>query len=209
MGKDLLHPRAFMQGAFQPDICFQQVRQLTHILHRYHPHVVVTYDAYGVYGHPDHIHVHTITHKAIDQYYRGKLTNPIIQLWEATLEPKLVQAELDTINFTNLPYQWIIPEKLENKHILYKGEENSSAHIQRISVADYASLQRSALQAHTSQLAVHPNQNIFVLTNFIIQPFGGIESYYCLQLEETLANCDNYCLSHNQLLAYNSASDES
>lgn len=40
--------------------------ELVAIIREVRPHVVVTYDEHGQYGHPDHIQAHRVTHYAID-----------------------------------------------------------------------------------------------------------------------------------------------
>jgi LmbE family N-acetylglucosaminyl deacetylase len=40
---------------------------LAELMERYRPQVVVTYDSYGFYGHPDHIQAHRITVAALDR----------------------------------------------------------------------------------------------------------------------------------------------
>ncbi|OKJ92438.1 N-acetyl-1-D-myo-inositol-2-amino-2-deoxy-alpha-D-glucopyranoside deacetylase [Amycolatopsis sp. CB00013] len=50
------HPRAFSGGALD-----EQAAQLAEILDEVRPQVVVTYDAFGGYGHPDHIRAHEVT----------------------------------------------------------------------------------------------------------------------------------------------------
>jgi LmbE family N-acetylglucosaminyl deacetylase len=41
--------------------------RLAALMERYRPQVVVTYDAHGFYGHPDHIQANRVTHAAIEQ----------------------------------------------------------------------------------------------------------------------------------------------
>ncbi|MEH3156656.1 MAG: PIG-L family deacetylase [Gordonia paraffinivorans] len=43
-----------------------EVMQVTAAIRAHRPDVVVTYDAYGVYGHPDHIHTNRIALAAVD-----------------------------------------------------------------------------------------------------------------------------------------------
>ncbi|WP_414637535.1 N-acetyl-1-D-myo-inositol-2-amino-2-deoxy-alpha-D-glucopyranoside deacetylase [Amycolatopsis sp.] len=50
------HPRAFAGGPLE-----EQTAQLREILDEIRPDVVVTYNAFGGYGHPDHIRAHEIT----------------------------------------------------------------------------------------------------------------------------------------------------
>lgn len=54
------HPRAFAGGSQA-----EQVAQLHEILDERRPEVVVTYDSFGGYGHPDHIRAHDITMAAV------------------------------------------------------------------------------------------------------------------------------------------------
>jgi mycothiol conjugate amidase Mca len=55
----------------RPDAFFMQpldgvAERLTAIIRAFRPHVVVTYDAYGGYGHPDHIQTHRATLIAVE-----------------------------------------------------------------------------------------------------------------------------------------------
>ena len=50
------HPRAFANGSLD-----QQAAQLRAILDDVRPQVVVTYNSFGGYGHPDHIRAHDVT----------------------------------------------------------------------------------------------------------------------------------------------------
>jgi N-acetyl-1-D-myo-inositol-2-amino-2-deoxy-alpha-D-glucopyranoside deacetylase len=54
------HPRAFVRGAVA-----EQARQLREILDERRPDVVVTYNSFGGYGHPDHVRAHEITMVAV------------------------------------------------------------------------------------------------------------------------------------------------
>ncbi len=44
----------------------EAVRAVVGHLRELRPHIVITYDAYGVYGHPDHIHAHRIALAAVE-----------------------------------------------------------------------------------------------------------------------------------------------
>lgn len=50
------HPRAFVQGGLA-----EQAAQLRELIDELRPQVVVTYDEFGGYGHPDHIRAHDVT----------------------------------------------------------------------------------------------------------------------------------------------------
>jgi LmbE family N-acetylglucosaminyl deacetylase len=53
-------------GAFATLPVDSAARPLATLVERYRPDVVVTYDDYGFYGHPDHIQAHRITVAALD-----------------------------------------------------------------------------------------------------------------------------------------------
>lgn len=57
---DNQHPQAFTQAPFE-----QIVRQLVAVIRVIQPHVVVTFNKYGGYGHPDHIMAHRATVAAV------------------------------------------------------------------------------------------------------------------------------------------------
>ena len=54
------HPRAFVQSGREA------VDEVVAVLDDFRPHLVVTYDPRGGYGHPDHIRAHEVVHAAID-----------------------------------------------------------------------------------------------------------------------------------------------
>ncbi|WP_246243395.1 N-acetyl-1-D-myo-inositol-2-amino-2-deoxy-alpha-D-glucopyranoside deacetylase [Amycolatopsis pithecellobii] len=55
------HPRAFAAGPLH-----EQAQQLRAIVEEVRPDVLVTYNSFGGYGHPDHIRAHEITMAAAD-----------------------------------------------------------------------------------------------------------------------------------------------
>jgi LmbE family N-acetylglucosaminyl deacetylase len=56
---DNQHPRAFINA--EPD---RVVEQLVKLIRSIQPQVIVTFDPFGGYGHPDHIFIHHRTHEA-------------------------------------------------------------------------------------------------------------------------------------------------
>ena len=54
-------------GAFSTLPVETAATPLARLLDRYRPQVVITYDEYGFYGHPDHIQAHRITLAALDR----------------------------------------------------------------------------------------------------------------------------------------------
>jgi LmbE family N-acetylglucosaminyl deacetylase len=60
-------PQNELPGAFWNTPVAEASAPLVALMERYRPQVVVTYDAYGFYGHPDHIQAHRITMAAAEQ----------------------------------------------------------------------------------------------------------------------------------------------
>jgi N-acetyl-1-D-myo-inositol-2-amino-2-deoxy-alpha-D-glucopyranoside deacetylase len=60
------HPRAFWRGATDQAVFAAAVRELVVVIRALSPQVVVTYDANGGYGHPDHIMAHRVTMAAVE-----------------------------------------------------------------------------------------------------------------------------------------------
>jgi LmbE family N-acetylglucosaminyl deacetylase len=93
-------------GSFWSMPVDEAAKPLIAILEKYQPQVVVTYDDYGFYGHPDHIQAHRITIAALDAigsdaklyfpaFKRSDMPAFLAALEEAGLEPP----ELDEDSF--------------------------------------------------------------------------------------------------------------
>ena len=70
---------------------------LAQLMQRYRPQVVITYDDYGFYGHPDHIQTHRITVAALDSTgLRAKFYCPAVRRSRlADFRERMVQAGLE------------------------------------------------------------------------------------------------------------------
>ena len=58
-------PRVFWRAATDPDVFAAAVRAAVDVIRQVRPHVVITYDERGGYGHPDHILAHRVTMAAV------------------------------------------------------------------------------------------------------------------------------------------------
>ncbi len=61
-------PQNETQGSFWQTPVAEGGHRLAELMRRYEPHVVVTYDENGFYGHPDHIQANRITHAALAEW---------------------------------------------------------------------------------------------------------------------------------------------
>ena len=124
------HPAAFVNsGAGAVD-------QLTALFAQLRPHLVITYDPAGGYGHPDHIRAHEITHVAAERVGVPRV------LWTVTLRSEL-EAGLAAIG--RIPAQW---RRADAGELAAVDSCDLAVHL---SDRAYAA-KREAMRAHATQL---------------------------------------------------------
>lgn len=132
---------------------------LVDIMRRYRPDVVVTYDDFGFYGHPDHIQAHRITLAALDATgLPAKLYFPAVRRSRLpAFRERMVQAGLEPPSFDD--------ERFGSPDELIAAT---------VDCRDHAHAKLAALQAHASQ-----GENLFFL-RFGITDFTeifGVEEF--------------------------------
>jgi N-acetyl-1-D-myo-inositol-2-amino-2-deoxy-alpha-D-glucopyranoside deacetylase len=147
------HPRAFTGGD-----AGEQAAQLLEIIDRVRPQVVVTYDPFGGYGHPDHIRAHEITMAAATSAESVSRVFHTVSSREAV---RIGLAELRADGTS--PFR--VPEDLE----LPSAADDTITTV--LDVAAYLPAKLAALRAHQTQLTVAEGPvPHFALTNEIAQP---------------------------------------
>ncbi len=162
------HPRAFVRGGQG------SVDKLAELMAAERPHLVLTYDPDGGYGHPDHIRAHEITHAAAERVGVPRI------LWSVRLAE-----ETAALLPEEAPEGWRLPEE---------GELDGVAHSDiaiRLSEQAY-SAKVAAMRAHATQLwiadgrtsATNPHSVIasgpvvyYALSNLIVQPIQPYEHF--------------------------------
>ena len=130
-------------GAFWHVAVEEAAARLGELMRRYRPDVVVTYDSYGFYGHPDHIQAHRITVAAMDLVgLSAKLYCPTIR------RSRLAQFRERTAQ-TGVELPAVDPDRFGS------ADEDVAA---TIDCRPWADAKRAALAAHASQ-----SDNIFFL----------------------------------------------
>ena len=150
------HARAFVQGSVQ-----EQAGQLAEILREVKPQVVVSYDAFGGYGHPDHIRAHEITMAACAQVADVERVFYAVTSRDAT---KAGVAALETV-----PESFRLPEPGELP--VTPDEDITTV----IDVSEHLTAKRRALRAHATQVSVWDDG--YALSNGIAQPLVHAEYY--------------------------------
>ena len=131
------------------------------------PHVIVTYDVAGGYGHPDHRRVHEISHRAIPVAER-RLGHGC-KVYEVVTARSALDRGLAAV--AHLPDGWRRPADGELPSI--PDTQIDAA----IDVTEVLAAKVAALAAHATQVTVAPSGTEFALSNDIIQPIYRVEHF--------------------------------
>jgi N-acetyl-1-D-myo-inositol-2-amino-2-deoxy-alpha-D-glucopyranoside deacetylase len=154
------NPKSFHQAPLD-----EAAAKLAAILREERPDVVVTYDADGTYGHPDHIKAHLVTNAALDLlekegwrpsklYYTGIPRTLMEQFMQALPEDARRQEEEGTIRIPGTPDELITTQ---------------------VDVSDYVDRKREAFAAHVTQN--DPNSWFTTMADQIYRLAFGTEYY--------------------------------
>ncbi|MHC5558257.1 PIG-L family deacetylase [Kocuria sp. U4B] len=116
------------------------------------PHVLVTYDADGGYGHPDHVRTHEAAVRAVELAARPG-TGPdgtLAEAWE-------------------VPLVWAV-----------EGEARPDDPRPQAAVRGSAGRKRAAMAAHATQLVLAGDGSRFALSNGVWQTFSALETFRLL-----------------------------
>jgi N-acetyl-1-D-myo-inositol-2-amino-2-deoxy-alpha-D-glucopyranoside deacetylase len=152
------HHRAFTRGSQA-----EQVAQLAAILEEVRPEVVVTYDDFGGYGHPDHVRTHEITMKAASKAESVRRVFHTVHSEEATARG-LAELRSSGAGAFRVPDEGELPV-------------TSDALITtRVDIGAYRPAKAAALRAHATQVTV-VSESCFALSNNIAQPIPAHEFF--------------------------------
>jgi len=159
-----LHPRAFAA----PRAFDEQVDALVEVLEEVRPQVVVSYDALGGYGHPDHVRAHDITTAAaarvesVGKRYACVRSRGAVEAGLAALAP-----------VADLPFRLPVPDELPGVP--------DAAVTTRVGVGAFRTAHLAAVRAHRSQVWLHEGPPpSYALSNGVAQPMPDVEEYVLL-----------------------------
>ena len=143
------------------------VGQLADVIAEIRPHVVVTYDPDGGYGHPDHIQAHRVTTAALaaaaDRWQVPKF------YWTVT-SGNTFRAALRSLTAEDLCPDWIWPTEDEFGF----AEDRITAVVE---AAEHLDAKVAAIAAHATQMELGPTGRAFTLSNKVIIPVLAAEHY--------------------------------
>jgi N-acetyl-1-D-myo-inositol-2-amino-2-deoxy-alpha-D-glucopyranoside deacetylase len=168
------NPRCFWRADLD-----EAAGQLIEVIREVRPQVVVTYDDFGGYGHPDHIQAHRVTVRAVEQ------TRDIVQKFYYTAVPRsFIAASIKAMK--------------EQGHEFFGGIENAEdvpfardddAITAQVDARDYLDHKVAAMRAHATQIEV--DGPFFALSNHIGQKAFGLEHYVLMAGERGPAGRDS------------------
>jgi len=149
----------------------EAARQLLAVINEVRPQVMVTYDDYGFYGHPDHIQAHRVAWRAFE------MADGLVSKFYATAVPKSVLAEAmalmdDSTGSTELGGTDFA--KVDSVDGLPFGTDDDKV-TTRIDARDYLDAKLAAMRAHATQIAV--DSPFFALSDRVGRRALGTEYY--------------------------------
>jgi N-acetyl-1-D-myo-inositol-2-amino-2-deoxy-alpha-D-glucopyranoside deacetylase len=151
----------------------EAVGELAAIIRRLRPHVVVTYDPDGGYGHPDHIQAHRVTTEAVaasaGEDYPG-LPWQVPKFYWTVTSASALGAGLESLD--DVPGDWV-RVAIDDVPFGYPDDRIDAV----IDAGDHIPAKVAALRAHATQVTVAPNGRFFALSNNIALPILAEEHY--------------------------------
>lgn len=151
----------------------ESVGALVSIIRDLRPHVVVTYDANGGYGHPDHIHAHEVTKAAVTAAGGAEYPGEpwiVPKLYWAVIAKSAMAAGLDALE--DVPADWI-RVSVDDVPFGYPDDAIDAL----IDVPEQLPAKIAALRAHATQVTVAPDGRSCALSNNMALPIGAVEHY--------------------------------
>lgn len=153
----------------------EAVGALVAIIRDLRPHVVVTYDPNGGYGHPDHVHTHQVTTAAVDAAAGSEFPGDPWQVpkfyWTVTAS-SAIEVGMRELDQMELPADWIRTSADEFPFTY------ADADIDAVVDAPAShSAKVAALRAHRTQVAVAAGGLACALSNHVALRISASEHY--------------------------------
>jgi N-acetyl-1-D-myo-inositol-2-amino-2-deoxy-alpha-D-glucopyranoside deacetylase len=165
-------------GCFWQADVDEAARALLAVITNVKPQVLVTYDANGFYGHPDHIQAHRVAWRAFE------LADGLVSKFYATAVPKSVLAEAMAVRGESAASEsggtslgGTDFTRVESVDELPFGTDDDKV-TTRIDARDYLDAKLAAMRAHATQIAV--DSPFFALSDMVGQRALGTEYYTLL-----------------------------
>jgi N-acetyl-1-D-myo-inositol-2-amino-2-deoxy-alpha-D-glucopyranoside deacetylase len=156
------HARAFVRGPAD-----EQTAQLSEVIAEIRPQVVVSYDAFGGYGHPDHIRAHEITMAA------ATASPDVTRVFHSVRSLADMAAGVTALaGVPGMPFRMVEPHELA----VVADETITTV----VDIAEHLPAKLRALRAHATQVSVWQDgagHTAYALSNGLAQPVLEREYY--------------------------------
>ena len=154
---------------FADAVLAEPVAALAEIVASMRPHVVVTYDGNGGYGHPDHIRTHEVAMAAVAEAAASWRVPKVY--WAVTSHTALADGLAD-LAAVDLPATWTRVPVADFPFRFDDGEIDAV-----IDAPESRPAKIAAMRAHATQVTVTPDGRAFVLSNDVVQPVLHAEHF--------------------------------
>ena len=176
------HPRAFWGADVE-----EAARLLAEIIREVRPHVLVSYDEHGGYGHPDHIQAHRVTRRACAKANERALPGTpwkVDKLYAVAQPVSRIEESIARLNEEVGPFT--PPREVSD---IARGTPDSIV-TTRIDATDHWAAKTLAMRAHTTQITMDGER--FALSNDIAQEIDAVEYFTLLMGSPPKADADGY-----------------
>jgi N-acetyl-1-D-myo-inositol-2-amino-2-deoxy-alpha-D-glucopyranoside deacetylase len=160
----------------------EAVGALVSLIRTLRPHVVVTYDENGGYGHPDHVRANVVTTAAVaaagtDDFPGAPWTVP--KFYWTVIAQSAFTAGWEALGPGDLRSEWVVPSSSldhpDHRDLpgLYSDDEIDAV----VDATDALPAKVAALAAHATQLLIGPTGRACALSNNLALPILGQEHY--------------------------------
>jgi N-acetyl-1-D-myo-inositol-2-amino-2-deoxy-alpha-D-glucopyranoside deacetylase len=167
------NPHSFYQANFD-----EAVKRLVKLIREFKPQVIVTYNEWGGYGHPDHVQAHRVTLAAFLAADEARFYPDLeLPVWKPsklyyTLVPKSLFAQAAEMGRKlGIDGPWNNPG-FDMASIMGDPDERITT---KIDAREYFNLKKMALAAHRTQIA--PDNFMFKMPDEMMREGMGIENF--------------------------------
>lgn len=140
---------------------------LSQYINEFKPHVVITYDEFGGYGHPDHIQAHRVTMRAVEMSSHTGWEVPKIY-WNI-MPRSVVQKGMDAMR--EIGSDFFGADSIDELPFV---KDDSLVHAV-VDATEYVEQKKDAMREHKTQIAV--DGPFFALSNLLGMQVFGLEYY--------------------------------
>ncbi len=148
---------------------------LVSIIREVQPQVLVTYNEFGGYGHPDHIQAHRVAMRAAelaaDPQFGTGTPHEVAKIYWNTLPRSVIQSGLDALREAGDSTGFITVESADD--LPFVAEDDTVTTV--VNAEEYAGRKAAAMRAHATQITV--DGPFFALSNLLGQQVMGVEHY--------------------------------